>query len=111
MTFLQSLLMRLGLLALAAVLCFGGGYWTASRRCRADAEVSSLRNRLESATVNLAQAEKARDDAQFRVTVLEAVTLDTQEAIDDLTDDVLARQNRDACHLSDTDAERLRKIR
>jgi len=110
-TFLQSLLMRLGLLALAAALCFGGGYWTASRQCRMSAEVFGLRSRLESATVNLVQAEKARDDAQFRVTVLEAVTLDTQEAIDDLTDDVLARQNRDACRLSDADAERLRNIR
>lgn len=111
MTALRNLILILAAVAIAALGGFGVGYWTASRLCRSSTEVASLKSQLESANLNLSQAVKARDDAQFRVTVLEAVTLDTQEAIDDLTDDVLARQNRDACRLSDTDAERLRKIR
>lgn len=111
MTFLQSLLARLGLVVLAAVLCFGGGYWQASRQCRNTVEVLALKSQLESADEALAVARKARDDMQLRLTAMEAEQLTAQEAIDDLTDDVLARQDRDACHLSDADVERLRNIR
>lgn len=96
----------IGMVLIAAVLAYGGGWREARKKCEAE----SARARLAIAQADLTAASVAATMTEAQTGQLEAEERANKEKVDALLSDLRKRPGR-ACGLSESDARRLRGLR
>lgn len=101
---------RVGIAVIAGSLSYGIGYHRGYSRADRFAEIAALESRIAVKDADLTAARNAERVARDQAEILADRAIENQEIVNDLSAELAARPDRDACRISGADAERLRRV-
>lgn len=101
---------RIGIALIVGALSYGAGYHRGHSHADQTAQVAALQSQVDASRTDLKAAQSAERIARAQAEQLAEITLKQSETVNDLEKELAARPGRDACRMSDADAQRLLDI-